>query len=41
MHTNPKRIILRTRRIWREMDRAQRRLFELQTGVSTRPHRGD
>jgi hypothetical protein len=34
-HTNAPTLVNRARRMWHELDYAQRRLFELQTGVDT------
>ena len=38
-NTTTSHLISRMRQIWRETDYAQRRLFELQTGISTRARR--
>jgi hypothetical protein len=37
--SRPIRIARRVRRIWAELEYAQRRLFELRTGVSAEPRR--
>jgi hypothetical protein len=33
-HSHSHQVITRVRRIWNELDHAQRRLFEIRTGVS-------
>lgn len=39
MKSTVKNMTVRVRRIWRELDYAQRRSFELQTGVPSRAPR--
>jgi hypothetical protein len=39
MKSTVKNMTVRARRIWRELDYAQRRSFELRTGVRTRAPR--
>ena len=34
-----KRVVRRARRVWAELEYGQRRMFEIQTGVSVRPER--